>query len=201
MTKNIVLLPGKREARKTPQIPRNDVPVFHNYPLLLLPSFSWLLWWLILDLVIKFKKDKVLMLCRKRDVLPLEKRQCRKLFYNVNFVWSYLNVNYLDWCAVCIFFYVQNETSEMNYTQNGRNHLFTYKFHSQNNHNCHFHKFSFEFIQEGISIAMFCYKRIDDPDSRIGVIHHGYEFYKKTKKPFFSSLDLVYFDKKINVYI
>lgn len=26
---------------------------------------------------------------------------------------------------------------------------------------------------------MFCYKRIDDPDSRIGVIHHGYEFYKK----------------------
>lgn len=83
----------------------------------------------------------------------------------------------------------------MSYTQNGRNHLFAYKFHSQNNYNSHFHKFSFEFIQEG----MFCYKRIDDPDSRIGVIHHGYEFYKKTNS--FSSLDLVYFDTKINVLI
>lgn len=35
---------------------------------------------------------------------------------------------------------------------------------------------------------MFCYKRIDDPDSRIGVIHHGYEFYKKRRFFYLSRL-------------
>lgn len=35
---------------------------------------------------------------------------------------------------------------------------------------------------------MFCYKRIDDPDSRIGVIHHGYEFYKKRRLFYLSRL-------------